>query len=155
DSRGWVLHAAQAAAVGHVVDTEPRTMISSRLLWRLASLCVLMIAYYALDWRVVRIGQRSACAAALKCAGYESKVVARIPADAPFEDGNAYERLMDRIAHKDDGTVALLVNGLLLSITPDCTYLDLVLIIAPFLWRPRLRWRSNFVRLGVMSAAVF
>jgi hypothetical protein len=49
---------------------------------------------------------------------------------------------------------SLTVNGRAFQISPDCTYVDLILCGLPLLWRVRRRWSANLAVLAAYATAV-
>jgi hypothetical protein len=49
----------------------------------------------------------------------------------------------------------LLVDGALYRITRGCTYANLALTLAPFVWRVELDLRANALRLSLLCSAIF
>lgn len=54
----------------------------------------------------------------------------------------------------DIGGVFLVVNGVLFSIDRDCTYLNLLFVLAPFCWKAKMGWRVNLLRVAALIVAV-
>jgi exosortase/archaeosortase len=52
------------------------------------------------------------------------------------------------------GQSLLIVDGLWFAITPDCTYLDLMLIVAPLCWNLGVPIKRNVLRLGALIVAI-
>jgi hypothetical protein len=77
---------------------------------RFAAALTLIGIFYALDWTIVRVALRNTLCRCLEASGY---------APERFSYG---------------GSPAIRVGTFAYHYTADCTYLDLLLVIAPFLW---------------------
>ena len=100
------------------------------LFCRLAGLALGVGLFYAVSWMPLRIAVRDAAASCLQTVGMRVDVTA-------FE-----------------GSPALRVAGKQFHFTPDCTYIDLVLILIPFLWRVEASPGRNLVCLAAFTAVV-
>jgi len=105
-------------------------MFDRVILGRLGALLVLVIAFYAVDWTLLRRSVRGATAAALVYLGHE----------VACEDS------------KEE--VLLTVDNRPFSFSPDCTYVDLILVLAPFCWSVRAGLRANVLRLLSLALIV-
>ena len=50
--------------------------------------------------------------------------------------------------------ISIMTETGLFSITKNCTYLDLVFILVPLIWRTQLGFSTNVLRIGVMVPAI-
>lgn len=58
------------------------------------------------------------------------------------------------ISDKYYDELGFVIDGVLFYVSPNCTYIDLVLLIAPFWWRFRQTLRINFFRLLVLFVVI-
>ena len=100
------------------------------LAWRLLALAGCWLLFWSLDWMALRNGLAQALHFLLPIWGHWSTV------------------------HVVDGQVLLVVDGIRFWISARCTYVDLVLCISPFLWRPALPIAVNFANLLLAFVAV-
>jgi hypothetical protein len=99
-------------------------------LLRLAALAFLLAGYLSLDWTPLRRALRSCVAFLLRALGHRTTEV-----------GGRTDLLLD-------------VDGHEYAFTANCTYVDLVLTLAPFCWRGRLPRGDNLRRLSALAAAL-
>lgn len=99
---------------------------------RLAILAVLVLLYFVSDWTPLRLAVRDAVVPPLYLLGHSVDML-------------------------ELGTDLLLVfgSGHGFAIEASCTYSDLALVLAPFVWRFRLRLSSNLTRIAGVFAGVF
>lgn len=102
-----------------------------RLSIRLLTLAVLLAGYECLDWGPAHRAVRSGLAVALTGLGH---------AVAPLLS--------------EGRSSLLLVDGTLYRVTRGCTYLNLALILAPFVWRFGIRWSRNVLHLGLLFGGI-
>jgi exosortase/archaeosortase family protein len=98
--------------------------------YRLTALALLVGAFYMLDWMPLRTTQRDLIAWSLRMADY-----------AP-------------VAFTHDGSPAIRVEKRVYFYTAECTYLDLFLIVAPFLWVFGGYLRGNILRVAVAALVI-
>lgn len=96
------------------------------LAWRLLALTGCWILFWSLDWLLLRNWLAQGLHAVLPTWGHWSTV--------------------DVV----DGQVRLIVDGMLFQVGARCTYVDLALCVAPFLWRAKL---ATTVNLGILLLA--
>ncbi len=103
-----------------------------QIITRAGVLAVLVPLYYAFDWTLLRLAIRGAVVPPLILLGH-------------------------RVNTLNIGEDLLLVFGSHrgYEIGPSCTYVDLVLVLAPFMWRFRRPLSANLTRLAALMAAVF
>ncbi len=99
-------------------------------LWRLAAVGLLVTFYYAWDWTPPRVWLADVAGTVLESLGHDT---------ATGWEGT------DLVLSADEEYY---------SITRDCTYADLILILIPLCWRTRRRFRLNLLRSGVIAVAV-
>lgn len=104
--------------------------MDKRILGRLVALGLLVVLFYSQDWMFLRRLLTNAAGAALTRMGHTTTV------------------------GQDAGDLLLTVDGQVYGISPDCTYIDLVLIITPFWWRVGRGIRVNVLRLLVLAFAI-
>jgi len=100
------------------------------ILWRFVGLAVGVGVFYAVSWMPLRIELRDFLAFLLRSGG--SAVM---------------------LATVDGSPVLRFPHGQI-YLSPDCTYMDLVLILLPFLWRPGKALRLNLSCLVAFAVAV-
>jgi len=88
-------------------------------------LAFLLGAFYALDWMPLRVTQRDVIGWSVRAAGY------------------------DPVAFVHEGSPAIRVAEEIYFYTAECTYLDLLMIVAPFLWVFGASRRSNILRIAI------
>lgn len=93
------------------------------MLNRLAGVGVGVALFYSVSWLPLRVVVRDGVARVMQQAGFQTAVT-------------VYE-----------GSPALLIGTKQFYFTPDCTYVDLWLILIPFLWRLDLSWPRNLLWL--------
>jgi len=113
-----------ATVVSHERRFDRRILV--RVLGVLAGLAV----YYAFDWVPLQVAWHRAFALGLAAIGDPVQTVGR---------GSA---------------LLLLVDGKTFALTPNCTYLDLSLVLTPLLWRPGRRVGWNLGQLLAKGAVV-
>jgi hypothetical protein len=99
---------------------------------RILALGILLALYESLDWGPLHRAVCAATAFALDLPGHTA-----IP-----------------LASEARSSV-LLVDGALYRITRGCTYANLALTLAPFVWRVGLDLRANAFRLALLCSAIF
>ena len=140
-------------------------MLMRRTALRLLALAGLLATYYALDWYALRRLLRDACRPPLRRLGHavaarpeyrdaSGSDAARAAPDHVDARPSRYAALMDRLSHADDGRVALRVDRRIHSISADCTYIDLALVLIPFLWRAGRTTRRNIAVILLAGMAV-
>lgn len=98
--------------------------------YRMLALVVLLTLFYAWDWMPLRVLQRDVVAWSVRVSGF---------ATTSF----VYE-----------GSPALGVEGKVHFYTAECTYFDLLMIVAPFLWVFGASRRSNILRIGIAALVI-
>ena len=119
---------ARAAAVPVLAR---RWFAGEPLLVRLAALAVLLPLYYAFDWMALRLAVRDALAAILPLLGHPAFPVGSGPA------------------------AGILLSQGFFEVTANCTYADLMLTLAPFVWRFHRSAGANAAALALLVPAVF
>jgi len=137
------------------MSASPCNLTTKRLLCRFIVVCAFVALYYSSEWSWIRVATRATVRNLLVITGHEciapspaSSVRAKLASTQPV---NWYGRFLAWIETQSSLQVVLIVDGCTYSVTPDCTYADLILIIWPLLWLPSLSWAINVRRL--MSAA--
>lgn len=100
---------------------------------RLAALGLAVAVFYGVSWLPYRVALRDGVGWVMRRAGLATST-------AVFE-----------------GSPALIAGGKQFYFTPDCTYVDLWLILIPFLWRLDWSWRRNagcILGFGLLVGAV-
>lgn len=97
--------------------------------YRLVALAILLGIFYSLDWMPMRNVQRNVVAWSLGLTGHHTEPCCH------------------------DGSPALRINDRLYFYTPQCTYIDLLTFVIPFLWRQGASHRNNLIRI-VFAALV-
>jgi hypothetical protein len=107
--------------------------VRSRVAARVAVLVLLLLAYKAFDWTVLRALVSDTVAAGLDALGVAMQATSLT------------------------GRPALLAEdaGLFLEVTANCTYADLALTLGVFAWRFGRSAGGNVLRLAVVAAGVF
>lgn len=105
-------------------------MANRIIVYRLAALPVLFLLFYALDWMPLRVAQRDAVAWSLERMGYAPAVFVQ------------------------EGSPAVKVGNDIYFFLPECTYVDLYFMVAPFLWVCGTTRRANALRLTVAAVVV-
>lgn len=98
--------------------------------YRICALVVLLASFYAWDWMPLRVVLRDVIAWSVRVSGYTST------------------------SFVYDGSPALGAEGKVHHYTPECTYLALVMVVAPFLWVFGASRRSNILRLGIAMLVI-
>jgi hypothetical protein len=97
---------------------------------RLGALALAVLLFYSTDWAFLRRLCRSAVGPVLVGLGHRT------------------------VASDSGGSIGLAVDGERFSISPDCTYVDLALVLAPFWWRSPRSVTSNLGRIAAGTAVV-
>jgi len=98
--------------------------------YRISALVVLLALFYSWDWMAFRVMLRDVTGWSVRVSGYD-------PTSFVYE-----------------GSPALGVEGKVHYYSPECTYLDLLMIVAPFLWVfGASRW-SNILRIGIVALVI-
>ena len=97
---------------------------------RLLIIGLLLAGFYSLEWNRAREGVRFVVARALYGLGYMPRVV---------DTGDQY---------------LLVVGRLAMSIDRECTAVEMMCILLPFLWRARWGWRKNCTILGLAAISI-
>lgn len=100
------------------------------LLVRISVVTLLVGAFYAWDWMPLRVLQRDVTGWSVRVTGYS-------PVSFVYE-----------------GSPALSVEGKVHYYLPACTYLDLLMIVAPFVWVIGASRRSNILRLAIAAVVI-
>jgi len=100
------------------------------LTYRFASLGVLLAMFYAWDWMPLRVGLRDAIGWSFRVRGYNPRSF-------------VYE-----------GSPALSVEGKVHFYSPECTYVDLLFMVVPFVWIFGATHRSNIQWLAIATLAI-
>jgi len=103
------------------------------VLCRAAGVALAAALFYCVGWLPLREAVRDGVAWVMRQAGFLTAVT-------------VYE-----------GSPALMVGGRQFYFTPDCTYVDLWLLLIPFLWKLNWPWRRNLYRVlsfGLMVGVV-
>lgn len=108
-----------------------RRLPDGLLLIRLAALGALLPLYYAFEWMPLRLAVRDALAAILQLLGHPA-----IPLGSGLD-------------------VRILLRQELFEVTANCTYADLMLMLAPLIWRPRRSLTANAAVLALLVPGVF
>jgi len=98
--------------------------------YRLAALGLMVMVFYAWDWLALRETLRDAVSGFIRALGCTV--------------ADSFER----------GTVAMRVADKQFVISADCTYVDLFLVLAPFVWRVRQSVQRNLLRITATVAIV-
>jgi len=107
------------------VEVQPRSG-ADRIVWRrLTMLALLLALFYSWDWMPLRVAQRDVIGWSVRAAGY------------------------DPVAFVHEGSPAIRVAGDVYYYTAECTYLDLLMIVAPFLWVFGASRRRNMLRIAI------
>ena len=107
------------------------TLRAEPLLLRLTALAALLPLYYAFDWMPLRLAVRDALVAILPLLGHPA---------IPLTSG---------------AWVGILLSQGSFEVTANCTYADLTLTLAPFVWRFHRPWRANAAALALLAPGVF
>ncbi|MEE9297177.1 MAG: hypothetical protein V3W34_19735 [Phycisphaerae bacterium] len=100
------------------------------LLIRVSVLVPLVVVFYTLDWMPLRVAQRDVIGWSFRVAGHNPV-------------GFVYE-----------GSPAIRVEGRVHYYTAECTYLDLLMIVMPFVWAFGASRRSNIQRIGIVALVI-
>ena len=123
--------ASNSPLTEHGHDAPPRTRTARRvLLLRVCMMGALLSLFYGLDWIPFRAAQRDLIAWSLGLQGYAPE------------------------AFTHEGSPALRVGDHAFSFTAECTYLDLLMIVAPFLWVFGASLRRNILRIGIAALII-
>ena len=122
--------AQNTPASGSSVETWWQLPVFHKLSLRLAVLALLIAVYLKVDWIYLRKALRSCIAWLLSSAGHRTTSV-----------GQSTDLL-------------LAVDKKVYAVSANCTYLDLVLTLAPFYWRRAQRAPANLRRLSVLALAI-
>ena len=98
--------------------------------YRVSALVVLLASFYAWDWMSCRVALRDVIAWSIRVSG-------RSPTAFVYE-----------------ASPALSVEGKVHYYTAECTYLDLLMIVAPFVWVFGATPRGNIVRVAIATSVV-
>ncbi|UCC32399.1 MAG: hypothetical protein JSU86_08980 [Phycisphaerales bacterium] len=101
-----------------------------RVTRRVSVLALLAAMFYALDWMPFRVVQRDVIGWSLRVAGY------------------------DTVAFIHEGSPALGAEGKVHHYTAACTYLDLLIIVAPLVWVFGASHRSNILRIAIAALVI-
>ena len=100
------------------------------LILRLAVMAILILLYDMIDWRILQKFFRLALSIGLTVLGHQTETI-------------------------DAGSLVVLsVDSRIFSITANCTYAYLFLLLAPFGWRTRERVIKNICNLLALAAAL-
>jgi len=105
-------------------------MNSSNIVRRFSALVVLLVVFYSMEWMQLRIVERNMIGRLLRISGYNT------------------------IEYMYEGSPALRVNEKLHYYGTECTYLDLVMTVAPFLWVFGAHRRVNLLRIGIVTLLI-
>jgi len=105
-------------------------MTRSIVLYRFVALVVLFGLFYALDWMQLRVALRDAIKWSFEQAGYS----------------------LEALVH--EGSPAIKVDGKIHFYTAECTYLDLVMMVTPFVWVFGATHWSNLLRIAIMVLVI-
>ena len=98
--------------------------------YRVSALVVLLASFYAWDWMPFRVALRDVI-------GWSVRVSGHSPTSFVYE-----------------ASPALSVEGKVHYYTAECTYLDLLMIVAPFVWVfGASRWR-NMLRIAIAASVI-
>ena len=97
---------------------------------RVSVLALLVGMFYALDWMPLRVVQRDVIGWSLRVAGYAPE------------------------AFVHEGSPAFCLADVVYFYTAECTYLDLLLIVAPFVWVFGASRRSNILRISFAALVI-
>ena len=97
---------------------------------RAAGLLLGLAVYYAFDWEVLQHLWRFAFSAGLATIGHHVQLIG-------IEEMQGFA-----------------VDGLTYSLSRNCTYMDLVLLLAPLIWRPGRTAAFNFRQIGFLIAGL-
>ncbi len=100
------------------------------LLVRACVVGVLLLFYYGLNWMPLRVALRDAIGWLLSVAAY------------------------DPVAFMHDGSPAVRVGEEVYFYTPVCTYIHLLMIVAPFVWVVGASRRSNILRIAIAVVVI-
>ena len=101
------------------------------LLLRVLGLGAALGLYYALEWRFLRAALCDAVIRVLPLLGHTALPLAQ-----------------------ESSSILLAGGRVAVAITANCSWADLILILAPFSWRFRRGLRANLLRLAAIAAAV-
>jgi len=93
-------------------------------------MAILLSVYYGLDWMPLRVAQRDAIGWSLRASGYE-----------PWS-----------FVH--EGSPAIRAGHEVYFYTEECTYLDLVMIVSPFIWVFGASLRRNILRVSITALVI-
>ena len=99
--------------------------------YRLAVLSVLLAWFYGSEWMPARKAVRDVVASSIALSGYTVE------------------------AFSYRGSPAIRVEGKIHYYSAECTYLDLLVMVVPFLWVFGLRRRANVLRLAIAALVIF
>ncbi|MGB2986246.1 MAG: hypothetical protein WBE26_10215 [Phycisphaerae bacterium] len=105
-------------------------MTNRMVLYRFVALAALLGLFDAWDWMPLRVLQRDVIGWSVRVSGYS-------PTSFVYE-----------------GSPAVGVEGKVHFYSAECTYLDLLMIVAPFLWVFGASRRSNILRIGVVALVI-
>jgi hypothetical protein len=88
---------------------------------------VLVSLYYAIAWMPLRVAQRDVIGWSVSMSGHNT------------------------IAFDHEGSPAIQVEGKTYFYTAECTYLDLVMMVTPFLWVFGASLRRNILRIAITT----
>lgn len=97
---------------------------------RFAAAASLVLIYYQLDWRWLRLLVRGSSQTVLSALGHQTR---------SFDAG---------------GDLYVSVDDTAFCFTAGCTYAALILMAAPFYWRLHSMWAANVFRLGALALLV-
>ncbi len=118
-------------SAGRGIQTWWRMFTNLRFVLRLAAMAALLAAYFSLDWMILRRLLRSWTAFILQRLGHQT---------ASANNGSE---------------LYLVVDSEMYAMTANCTYADLFLVLAPFIWRAELGPAANLRRLLKLALAIF
>ncbi len=118
-------------SLGQGLNTWWHLLANLRFVLRLVAMALLLVAYFSLDWMVLRRLLRSCTAFILQRLGHQT------------------------VSTNNGSELFLIVDSEMYAMTANCTYADLFLVLAPFSWRAELGPSANLGRLVKLALVIF